>query len=160
MECPQLFKVSLLVDGELTPDEEARLREHLGDCPQCRQAWADFSDMRREIRSIEPQAVQNAEHVLANILAPPKSGFWHRTIQVPAPLAAAAVVLLAVLVLWMGTLQWGRTSAPGSAPDSLVSQGQGIDLARFDHGGRPLLFKRPKPEGPVGEESDTRERKP
>ncbi len=53
MGCHFTEEVSLLVDGELTPHEAARLGAHLEGCAACKQAREAFLLLRRELRSYE-----------------------------------------------------------------------------------------------------------
>ncbi|MEE8586332.1 MAG: zf-HC2 domain-containing protein [Acidobacteriota bacterium] len=150
MTCPELFKVSLRMDGELPPAQEAQLRTHLADCRECGQAWQDFTALRRQMQAVTAGAANHADDVLKRILSPSKPGFWRRRIAVPAPLAAAAALLLAALAVWTATMRPGQTTLP-PLPSGLEAQfpshPEGFDLARFDQGGRALIFKQPKPGG-------------
>jgi hypothetical protein len=71
MGCDFTEEVSLLVDGELSPHEAARLRAHMECCAVCRQAREAFLLLRRELRSYQwtpdPHAQSKA---LAAILDP------------------------------------------------------------------------------------------
>ena len=150
MTCPELFKVSMLMDGELSPTQEAQLRIHLADCRECSQAWQDFTALRRQMQSVTADAANDADDVLKRILFPSKSGFWRRRIAVPAPLAAAAALLLAALTVWTATMRLGQatqTPLPSGIEAQFPSPPEGFDLARFDQGGRALIYKQPKPGG-------------
>ena len=152
MTCPELFKLSLLLDGELEESEVEQLRTHLADCPQCSSAWSDFSGLRGELRALAAQAGRDEEEALRRFVASTRGGFWRRRLAVPAPLAAAVAVLLMALVLWIGMLPGGpgiSTQGLGLQPPEQVSQpAGGIDFARYDHGARPVIFKQTKPANP------------
>lgn len=145
MNCPQLQKVSMLLDGELSPAEEARLRTHLKECQECKQAWQDFAALRRELLAATASASSNTQEVLERILHPSQAGFWKRRIAVPAPLAAAAALLLAALSIWIGTVQLQQRPATTAAP--FPAPADRFDLARFDRGEPALIYTQPKPEG-------------
>lgn len=69
MDCEFTEEVSLLVDGELSPHEAARLGAHVEVCADCRRTREAFLLLRHELRSYEhapdPRAQSN---VLAAIL--------------------------------------------------------------------------------------------
>ncbi|HEU4714153.1 MAG TPA: zf-HC2 domain-containing protein [Pyrinomonadaceae bacterium] len=64
MSCSFTEKVSLLIDGELGPQEVREVERHLLSCVECEQLRADFLNLRSEIvgfeSSLEP-LVQNRE---------------------------------------------------------------------------------------------------
>ena len=43
-----------LLYGEMDRDEERRVRDHLGDCPQCRRALEDYEKLRSVLRASPP----------------------------------------------------------------------------------------------------------
>jgi anti-sigma factor RsiW len=53
MDCDFTEKISLLVDGELTPHEAARLNAHIEGCAACQQARGAFLLLRQELRSYD-----------------------------------------------------------------------------------------------------------
>ena len=70
MSCSFTEKISLLIDGELSPGEAREVERHLVACMQCAEARADFLSLRSQISSFEaslPGVVQN--RALAKILA-------------------------------------------------------------------------------------------
>lgn len=85
-DCYFTERVSLLVDGELEPQEAARLRAHVETCAACGQAREAFLILRQELRSYEWAPDANAQsRALAAILgsptpagedALPPSGAW------------------------------------------------------------------------------------
>lgn len=95
-------RFSDLRDGRLSGVESAELEGHLTICPACRTEWAHFQETIEALRGMTPVAPSPgfAARVRAQIEAPP----WHRRLarwlfipwQVKVPLAAAALVLLAV----------------------------------------------------------------
>jgi hypothetical protein len=69
MGCHFTEEVSLLVDGELAPDEAARLNAHVEVCAACRQAREVFLLLRQELRSYEHAPDPHAQsRALAAIL--------------------------------------------------------------------------------------------
>jgi hypothetical protein len=62
MNCNFTEKISLLIDGELTPAEAREVERHVLNCGDCEQLRADFLNLRSEIASVETSlqpAVQN-----------------------------------------------------------------------------------------------------
>lgn len=51
MNCDQTTEVSLLIDGELSPPEADRIREHVRTCHACWQTLEDFLLLRQEIKA-------------------------------------------------------------------------------------------------------------
>ena len=88
--------ISAQLDGELTPEEEARLEEHLAACPQCRQTRAEMEQVHQLLlgaAAVPPPGLQKT--ILAGLESQPnRKALWGRRI---APFAAAAVVALVVL---------------------------------------------------------------
>lgn len=69
MDCDFTEEVSLLVDGELTSHEAARLGAHVEGCAVCQQAREAFLLLRRELRSYESAPDPHAQsRALASIL--------------------------------------------------------------------------------------------
>lgn len=70
MSCEFIEQVSLLIDGELPPNDVSRVERHAATCGECQSARADFLNMRRQIAeyhvSLDPLAQQRA---LAEILS-------------------------------------------------------------------------------------------
>ena len=70
MTCDQTQKVSLLIDGELTPSERTSVEQHLRDCIECRQAHEAFLNLRTQIVSYSPSLTPSAsDAALAKILS-------------------------------------------------------------------------------------------
>jgi hypothetical protein len=62
MSCNFTEKISLLIDGELTPVEAREVERHVLNCSDCEQLRADFLNLRSEISSVSTSlqpAVQN-----------------------------------------------------------------------------------------------------
>ncbi|MBD0372597.1 MAG: zf-HC2 domain-containing protein [Pyrinomonadaceae bacterium] len=154
MSCELTEKVSALVDEELDEREAVELRKHIFACEVCQQAEKEFLLLRREIKaytSTEP-AAYGRERLLKQILSSGRVPFWKRSVALPVP--ALALLLLALLSLGVWTAasrlsdkrvpaeavrEEKRKVAPTAAPESQA--GDEIDLARFDHGGRAVIYK-------------------
>jgi hypothetical protein len=93
------FSEMLARRSELSAKEEAQLREHLGDCPDCRETAADYSRQTALLRSLPvvdpPPALRTS--VLSGIPRYSPPAFWRRPSTVFAPLAAALLLVAGVL---------------------------------------------------------------
>src|SRR5678816_2099819 len=115
MHCDCTEKVSLLIDGELSPIEARELEVHLLSCTECQQVRDDFLNLRNQFASVpvsfRPVAQREA---LARILGKEPSvsrGFGWRWVLNPAVAAVASLLLVAGLI---GLLLYPR-SKPGLA---------------------------------------------
>lgn len=80
MSCHFTEEVSLLVDGELTPHEAARLGAHIEGCAACRQAREAFLLLRQELRAYDWTPDPHAQsRALAAILGSRTSGVENAT---------------------------------------------------------------------------------
>ena len=114
MTCDQTEQVSLLIDGELAPHEMAKVKQHLGECADCRAAHESFLFLRSQIASypsnVDAAAVAAA---LGKILpqhqghvAPVASRNWRERLAAfgladafsPRFASAAALIVLAVTI--------------------------------------------------------------
>ena len=150
MDCQFTEKISLLIDGELSEMEAKETRAHLATCDDCQRAQEDFLSLRGAIRAYAPtpNLAASQERALRRILGSEKPVLWKRSVTLPTPVFALLLVALVALGIWGAFTQRatrapaGTDARPGrvlSAP-ATDSRG-GIDLARFDHGERALLYK-------------------
>lgn len=149
MSCGFTEKISLLIDGELSREEENRARKHLSECSVCRMAQEDFLLMRERIKSFEAEPDLIAEREsLELILASKKTRWWARQIKIPAP--AFALLLIAMLAL----IVWAALAAVRPQPSQTISETKGPieparsqpdqmadDLSRYDRGARAVIYK-------------------
>src|ERR1044071_6980948 len=126
MDCDFTEEVSLLVDGELAPQEAARLGAHVEGCAACKQARESFLLLRQELRSYEWTPDPNAQRAaLSSILNASKSphgsvsgllGTLSEALSIqrlrPAHVAALALLLTGAAL----GLLWLRNS--NNTPDS------------------------------------------
>jgi hypothetical protein len=111
MNCSFTEKISLLIDGELSPVEAREVESHLLSCAQCAEARADFLNLRSQISSFEaslPPVVQN--RALAKILvsggrkkAASGLGFGWRWNW---GYSAAALASIAIMALIIGVISY------------------------------------------------------
>jgi hypothetical protein len=79
--------------------------------------------------------------------------FWRRSLRVPVPAVAAALIVLVTLIAWSVLAGMWRHSVasqsvtrvtPTPAGDTAVNTPPGANLARFDHGDRLIIYKEPR----------------
>src|ERR1041384_4061785 len=73
MNCELTEQVSLLIDGELPTGAARALESHLLTCTACRQARADFMNLRREIVAYSPALDPRAQRRALNAILPAQS---------------------------------------------------------------------------------------
>ena len=56
MNCDFSEKLSLLIDGELSPSEAERMREHVNGCAVCTELEQEFLALRHEINTYQSDA--------------------------------------------------------------------------------------------------------
>ena len=129
MDCDFTEEVSLLVDGELAPQEAARLGAHVEGCAACRQARESFLLLRQELRSYEwtpdPNVQRAALSSILNASTSRRGGAsgWFGSLGAalgvqrlrPAHVAALALLLLTGAALGLLWLKGSR-----KAPDAPV----------------------------------------
>lgn len=107
-------------DGECTPEEAQRVREHLPDCPGCRSYLSEIELLRGAFPDPEDTAVPDgfAEGVMAAVRADaaPRRHTGRRWVQAAVSLAACAAIVLALRMAPMGANT--ALSAAGAAADS------------------------------------------
>jgi hypothetical protein len=121
MGCDFTESVSLLVDGELTPNDAARLRAHVEGCAACEQARDAFLLLRQELRSYDlshdPHAQSKAlaaildSHTRGAEVAPRAKawGLWERLDEAFSVLRLRPAHVAALSLLLIGTalgLRW------------------------------------------------------
>ena len=100
MDCPKTTLFLRLVSGELPPEQQSELRQHLDECPACSVALAELDDAWRALDEWEVDAagIDLTEGVLQRIEAGPVGRFrfvrWFGS--VPEPVRVAASIALAV----------------------------------------------------------------
>jgi anti-sigma factor RsiW len=150
-ECGFTAKVSELIDGELDPDQIEPVTLHLASCPICRQAREDFLDARSRIRdySVTADAAARAR-TLEEIVGRRRIPWWRRSISVPLPVAAAALLLIVGVAVWIRT--HGTTSSVGDRRIAVTqtaadeNSNDVASLSRYDAGGRLIIYKKRRAE--------------
>jgi hypothetical protein len=90
--------VSAYVDGDLTPEERARLHEHLRQCRDCTALLADYRQVRALMRGLgplePPPALRSAVQVRTRGRA------VRRSVWVPLTRGLAAALVIGLLAAW------------------------------------------------------------
>ena len=110
--CPDRQLLSVYFDGELPSPWKEKMEAHIKNCPECSKQLEAYTSIHRA-RAEESEPVmeaarqriwQNLEQRLGyssspqrTILRDPRQAAWRRSIRIPIPAAAAAIVLFAVL---------------------------------------------------------------
>lgn len=113
MDCQKVRdRFSFLLEGELNPLEEEKLREHLASCPECQKDWEKFNQMIQWLHSGEEE--EAPEGFLSEIekkmemrrkkaVIPEKEGWkgLHFPRSVKIPIQAAAMVMILFVALYL-----------------------------------------------------------
>jgi hypothetical protein len=140
--------ISARLDGSLKPADGSALRAHLKACPNCRQVDHDYSEQRRLLRSLPPQAAprdlwaRTSAALDRELLRESSPGYGRRRSAVGAgltaltrPLSVPSVLLVSAVSLTMATVlvitQMGpnlRFPNPAAGPNATPFDG-GVALA-------------------------------
>jgi Putative zinc-finger len=176
MSCDQTEKISLLIDGELGPDDAHSLELHLATCSQCNQVRADFLGLRSQINSYALAGeFSKLRPALANVISksdtkPVQMGWRHRFLGLGDAwafnrrLATAAAMVL--LTLAIGTIAF-FSSRPQrevaitnpTTPGSGVSESSGTPETQHEIGknsGRKPAKAPVREKGPNGRKPGSR----
>lgn len=110
------------IDGELSPDEMARVQAHLDECPACRAYVDDALVIRAAFPDVEDTELPDgfAEAVMARIQAEaaPQKKTSRPWLKALASLAACCAIVLLVAPMFSGG---AKTEAPAAAADTAAS---------------------------------------
>ena len=120
-----LEQISRGLDGDLTPQEQTALEEHLAACPQCRALARELTELHQLMGELEetPAPDTLAPSVMAAIRREKKPvplglRLWFRTV---GGLAACAVICLGLYAFNPGLLS-GSSQVPGQQSGTSQSQ--------------------------------------
>jgi len=115
--------ISRLYEGELSPQQEAEVREHISLCPNCAAAARDFAALKEDLSSLRtPPPPDLAAKVISRVRAEKKRR--SRLIFSLSSLAAAAAAL--AIVFFSGGLNgivFYNTAFSPSSPENMVPAG-------------------------------------
>lgn len=92
--------VSSYRDGELSPEDRARVETHLADCPECARVLDDYRKIGEALRALPRREPSRELWFRVRAALPgrrPARSLWVRLL----PVASAAVVLLVALTLFL-----------------------------------------------------------
>jgi len=136
MDCEWTERVSLMLDGELEPDESVMVEKHLNDCLICQAAQGEFLALRKQIKGYESRLDPFAtSRALTSVLRRKQSSFWRYRIAVPVP--ALALIFVAVFILGALALRSRPTTVGTPITPSIITSD--TDLAAYDRGGRATI---------------------
>lgn len=156
-DCDYSEKVSELMDGALAPEEIDRVKWHLRTCPLCREMHHSFLETRDQLKllgsSLTPAIDQRVRNRITKASHDPPS-IWSRTVRIPIPVAAVLMAVIFGLVIWFlaserarrGSELDRRPESTRAAPVTREEPGVQSDLARFDKGGRAVIYKERRPD--------------
>lgn len=104
--CPDEALLSAYADGELPDDRRAGIARHLEACPRCQGTVRAFAALTGKVGALDAPALDPAakerlwERVREAAPAPSRPARVIRFRWAPIAVAAAAVFLFAVIVLW------------------------------------------------------------
>ena len=121
--------LNAFVDGECSPEEEAKLRAHLTECEACREALAELTALRGGFPHWEDEEIPEgfADGVLQRIAGTPqqtpkKARRKHRAAWASLAACLGIMVLLGTLFPGNRSASSANTAAPAS--DAAVTAGQ------------------------------------
>jgi hypothetical protein len=110
-------------DGSLSTNDRSKLEEHLSACHSCADNYRSFEALLHAARALPPirPSADFDARLFARIRAerrkPARSAWWQDVARIPLPVPLAAAALLLVAVFSYTRLQDGRSPvAPASTP--------------------------------------------
>lgn len=130
-------QIDLLLDGLLTPSEEAELRIHLAACPACEEKEYQLREIRAAVESLDDIEIPDGLHerIMAAlpVAQPPKSRLRARWIRGLAAVAACALLGLAILRLpRMGSTAGNLAACSDTAAPESVDAGTNGGEAEYN----------------------------
>jgi hypothetical protein len=128
MDCEKVRdQFSSLLEGDLKPPEEGKVREHLGSCRNCQKEWKEFNRMMVWLHTVEEEEVP--EGFLSEIQKKweerkgqeRRGGVWSiRSMKIP--IQAAAMVMIVFIALYLTKMTPFETLQKGAVEKSEVLQ--------------------------------------
>lgn len=130
--CPDKQILSALHDGEIPEPWQSRIKVHLEECENCRNQYKAFQHLSYALEGDPPDLEASQERVWTRLAFTQGRRnqpipIWRRRVAVPAPLLAAAAV---VIVLGVGFFVGiGRNASPEAVtPEVWTVQFENHDL--------------------------------
>ena len=112
--CPDSQIISVYLDNELPTPWKEKIEIHFGDCPECKEKLENLRRISQILKQEnEEKLVETAMNRVWDKFVPARrfrypSAIWQRKFTIPLPMAAAAVVVIALLAIF--TMQGGRNT--------------------------------------------------
>ena len=124
VNCRQANKrISMLIDGLLSKNDELKLLEHINVCPECKKLYEDTKEMVGHLNILPvmplPQGAENRVHfALEREVQKPHKKNWFKFVAIAMPATAAAfAAVLGITYLFSGGLAGKR-----SADEAVMNQ--------------------------------------
>jgi anti-sigma factor RsiW len=127
--CPDRQLLSAFADGEIPEPFAARVRSHVGACPECAKVVQGYALISNRLKAApEPSFSQSQGRIREELElreGMPNRGpsAWHRSVSIPLPLAAGIAAAF-TLLLALSLLYRPVSSAP-YPQRAYVAQGEG-----------------------------------
>ena len=166
MNCKEFREVlDLYIDEELSPEALIAAQLHSGECMTCQAATEKLLSIRQLLKANNakhqlPSELVEAVHRISRPWWKPvfhdakasasrthPLAVWHRQITLSASTFALILLMVIVFGLFAGRLRTTQTPVsqkPTSVVVPVTPEASTADLARFDHGGRPSVYKEPR----------------
>lgn len=128
--------VSAYFDGELSPAEASRVERLVADDPAWAAALADLRWLDEALDAYTcPAAPRELSSRIQAVLRA-RRPMWARVLRVAVPLAAAAAVVLAVVLVgpWRAEPTGGPLTTPSTKPDTQLAAVDPADVDRLASG--------------------------
>ena len=126
MSCIKGKKLSAYVDGELSEEDAARVREHLGLCAACRREAEDLAAASAALASL--QGAEPGPYFaprLKRLVTARRGGGWAGRVLVPAAATAAAALSL-VLGGFLGRALYAEPNGFSLSGDGELTEYLGV----------------------------------
>ncbi len=125
MKCDDIHELTnLFVDGELEAEGQQELFGHLGECPECRSFLQALLGIREVLHREQVDFPAEIDRVVTEAVKAAKAPLvpvWRRSIRLPVPVAAAAVLLIALIgVLTFSVIVPGEPVRKSNVPNTYV----------------------------------------
>ncbi len=128
MDCEKVRdQFSSLLEGDLKPPDEGKVREHLGSCRDCQKEWEEFNRMMGWLHTVEEE--EAPEGFLSEVQKKReerkgqerRGGVWSiRSMKIP--IQAAAMVMIVFIALYLTKMTPFETLQKGDVEKSEVLQ--------------------------------------
>ncbi|MDR1216863.1 MAG: zf-HC2 domain-containing protein [Treponema sp.] len=132
--CPAQQLLSVYFDGELPSPWKERMETHVASCTKCASRLAKFRSYSKGLweEAGKPSHEEEAKERVFKNLAPyferRKPAFWSKSISLPLPAVAAAMVVFVLAFLFTLVRSFSPVQMLQSAPMASVESGVEMDV--------------------------------